>query len=264
MRLIETHTHLFMAPLSDDTASVLTRAAERGVTDCIVPAYDLASWPQVVELASRFSQIHAALGQHPWVASEIVDMPPGGHFDEAQFSEALAKAVAAGQPCAIGEIGLDYKVENAQLELQRRVLQAQLALAVDLDLPVILHCRGAFDDLLEIVDPFTPRLRGVLHAFSRSTEVAQRFIKAGLHIALGGAVTRPNARRVRQAAADLPLDHLVLETDSPSIGLDGVLPAETEPHHVRDVAEALAQLRQVSTATIAEATTANAVALFHL
>ena len=108
------------------------------------------------------------------------------------------------------------------------------------------------------------RLRGVLHAYSRGPELAERFIASGLHIAFGGAVTRDRARRVRQAVAGLPLYKIVLETDAPSIGLDGVLPVDTEPGHVRDIAEAVAALRGESLETIAEVTTSNACRLFNL
>jgi len=182
----------------------------------------------------------------------------------AGFADRLAEQIAQNQPVAIGEIGLDTKIEECGLAEQLPVLEVQLALAVDLGLPVILHCRGAFEELLTAVNKHGGKLRGVMHAYSRGPELAERFIKAGLFIAFGGAVTRDRAKRVRRAAASLPLDKIVLETDAPSIGLDGVLPADTEPGHVRDIAEAVAALRGESLETIAEVTTANACRLFQL
>ncbi len=233
--------------------------------------------------------IHFALGIHPWVAAQV---PPGeGLALAARLAEQAAKDAAAKDAAtkdaadidaaghtaptaaprrlvAIGEIGLDTKIDltapGASLADQQRLLAVQLAAAVDLDLPVILHCRGAFEELLTAVQAHGGRLRGVLHAFSRSAEVARRFLDAGLHIGLGGAITRPNARKVRRAAATLPLERIVLETDAPSIGLDGVLPADTEPAHVADVAAALAALRGLPVAEVAAATTGNAEALFRL
>jgi TatD DNase family protein len=217
----------------------------------IVPAYDLASWPQLEELPEH-PKVFLALGIHPWVAGESCrDL-------ESKVAELGPRVVA------IGEIGLDTKVESPDLPTQREALRVQLDLAVRLDLPVILHCRGAFDELLEGVQAHDGKLRGVLHAFSRSREVAERFIAAGLHLGLGGAITRPTARRVRKAAAELPLDRIVLETDAPSIGLDGVLPADTEPHHVADVAQALSELRGISEAEVARQTTLNAERIFRL
>jgi TatD DNase family protein len=258
MNLIDTHCHLNMAPLSDDTDGVLTRASSRGVAKVIVPAYDEPAWPEVAALAKR-PTVFPAFGLHPWVAHKV---PPGGPLSE--FENRLATQLSTYQTVAIGEIGLDTKIEDCGLAEQLPVLNAQLALAADLNLPVILHCRGAFEELLTAVNKHGGKLRGVLHAYSRGPELAERFIAAGLHIAFGGAVTRDRAKRVRKAAVRLPLDKIVLETDAPSIGLDGVLPADTEPGHVRDIAEAVAALRGESLETIAEVTTANACRLFNL
>jgi len=252
--IIDTHCHLNFPPLSDDTDGVLVRAASRGVTQVVVPAYDHASWQPIAELAER-PNIFAALGLHPWLAHEPF---PG------EIRKALADAISIHHPVAIGEIGLDTKIDTSGLAEQLPLLEIQLALAVDLDLPVILHCRGAFEELLTAVDHHDGKLRGVLHAYSRGPELAERFIGAGLHIALGGAVTRDRARRVRRATARLPLDRLLLETDAPSIGLDGVLPEDTEPQHVADIALAVADIRGEDIEVIAGQTTTNARALFSL
>ena len=169
----------------------------------------------------------------------------------------------------MGEIGLDTKLDpdgpdSPDLATQLAVLRPQLELADDLGLPVILHCRGAFEELLDELARFGGRLRGVLHAWSRGPELAERFVGAGMALGLGGAVTRPTARRVRRTAQRLPLENFVLETDAPSIGLDGVLPEDTEPAHLADVAAALASLRDESIETIAEVTTSHAERLFNL
>ena len=258
--LTDTHCHLDFPPLSDDPAAVLSRASARGVTRVIVPSYDEPAWPAVAALAAD-PRVFAAFGLHPWVAHQV----PSGEARDA-FRTRLAARLQAAAPkaVAIGEIGLDTKTETCGLPEQLPVLEAQLALAADLDLPVILHCRGAFEELLTAVKRHGGRLRGVLHAYSRGPELAERFVAAGLHIALGGAVTRDRAKQVRKAAVRLPLDKIVLETDSPSIGLDQVLPADTEPGHVCDIARALAALRGTSLDTVAEVTTANACRLFNL
>ncbi len=258
MNLIDTHCHLNMPPLSNDIDSVLARADARGVTRIIIPAYDEAAWPEVAALSGR-PNIFAAFGLHPWVANEVI---PGGPL--ADFLKRLASQLTTFSAVAMGEIGLDTKVEQCGLKEQIPVLEAQLALANDLGLPVILHCRGAFEELLTAVNKHGGKLTGVLHAYSRGPELAERFIAAGLHIAFGGAVTRDRAKRVRSAAMRLPLDKIVLETDAPSIGLDGVLPEDTEPRHVRDLAQAVADIRDESIETIAEVTTANACRLFSL
>jgi TatD DNase family protein len=248
--MIDTHCHLNFPPLCDDTDGVLSRAATRGITRVVVPAYDRASWDPIVKLAEN-PAIHPALGIHPWLAHE-------------EIAADLPAAVAKHQPIAIGEIGLDTMIDTSGLAEQLPLLETQLALAADLDLPVILHCRGAFEELLTAVSRHGGKLRGVLHAYSRGPELADRFLKAGLHIALGGAVTRDRARRVRKTAERLPLDRLLLETDAPSIGLDGVLPEDTEPQHVADVAAAIAAIRGEDLEVVARQTTANARALFNL
>ena len=291
MHLIDTHCHLYEDPLGRDPSAVLARAAARGVGQVIVPAYDRDSW-LAMDALGGLPGVFLAVGLHPWVADS--GCAPGrnnGATDESTLLcddqcsglrlelESLLSGPPPGfqppggniltpPPVAIGEIGLDYKIDFAAgqpgPDRQLPVLRVQLELAVDYDLPVILHCRGAFEELLGEINRFGGRLRGVLHAYSRGPDPAGRFLAAGLHIGLGGAITRDRAKRVRQAAVNLPLDKIVLETDAPSIGLDGVVPADTEPGHVRDVAEALAALRGETTATIAEVTTRNARELFRL
>ena len=257
MTLIDTHCHLFMEPLSRDVTGALERAAARGVHRVVVPSYDPPSWPVVRTLAER-PGVFAAYGVHPWVADQ---------WDPVAWSawwEGLDDT--APQPVAIGEIGLDTKPGEGgpDLETQLVVLRPQLEFARDRDLPVILHCRGAFEELLKEIERFGGALRGVLHAWSRGPELAARFTQAGLALGLGGAVTRDRARRLQRAAMALPLESFILETDAPSIGLDGVQPADAEPAHVADIAAALAELRNEPLTTIAEVTTAYAERLFRL
>lgn len=251
MHLVDTHCHLDVPPLGDDPAGVLARAAAAGVRRIVLPAYDVASWPRIAALAAAHAgTVLPAFGLHPWVADQPLDL------DE------LARRLREGGAVAIGEIGLDSQIEGPDLSAQIPALTAQLALARDLGLPVLLHCRGAFAELAELLERFSPPLSGVLHAFSRSPDLARRFLRLGLCLGIGGAVTRPRARRTRDTAATVPLERLVLETDAPSIGLEGLEPSAVEPRHVRDVAETVAELRGLTLAELATATTANAARLF--
>jgi TatD DNase family protein len=252
MRLVDTHCHLTEPPLLDDLDGVLARASAAGVDEVVVPAYDTASWATVAEVAASHPGLHPAYGLHPWVA------------DEELCADELELLLRTGGAVAVGEIGLDFKLETFDRERQLEVLHRQLALAVDLGLPVLLHCRGAFPELTEAVARFVPRLEGIVHAYSRGPEPALRFVELGLHIAFGGALTRANARRARRTASVVPLDRVVLETDAPSIGLDGVPPEAAEPRHVRQVAAALADLRGEALETVAAVTTATAHDLFRL
>jgi TatD DNase family protein len=249
--LVETHCHLDAEPMVASVPAVLERAHRADVGQIIVPAYDTPSWEQVAVLAARYEEVYPALGLHPWVAAEDLDLVR------------LREALIACRAVAVGEIGLDYKIDEPEPARQREILTVQIGLARELDLPVILHCRGAFEDMFEILADGGSGLRGVLHAFSKGPELARRGLDLGFHLGFGGAVTRPRAR-ARRTAEVVPLERVVLETDAPSIGLEGIAASEVEPRHVRDVAEALAQIRGLPLADIAAQTTRNARALFKL
>jgi TatD DNase family protein len=250
MKLIDTHCHLSFDPLVATLDDVLSRAANRGVSRVVVPAYDLQSWDDV-ERIGALEPILSALGLHPWVADESLNV------DDLKARLTKTRAVA------IGEIGLDFKIESPSRERQIDVFVGQMELAQKMDLPVLLHCRGAFEEMLDILDDLKP-IRGSLHAYSRGPELMRRFLDLGLHIAFGGAITRPRAKQARRSATLVPEDRMLLETDAPSIGLDGVEPKDVEPHHVADIAEALASLRGWDEKEIARSTTRNAEILFRL
>lgn len=251
VELIDTHCHLFLEPLASRAAAALARAREAGVSTVVVPAFDLRSWTAVEEVGAQ-PGVRVALGLHPWVAAE--------ELDPTLLRERLRRSRAV----AVGEIGLDFAIEDADRPRQLQVLRTQLELAASVDLPVLLHCRGGFEELAVELAAFTPRLRGILHAFSRGPELGRRFLELGLHLALGGAITRSRATRARRSAASLPLDRLLLETDAPSIGMEGLEPEQVEPAHVARVAESLAQLRGETVERIGRSTTENARSLFRL
>lgn len=181
--------------------------------------------------------------------------------------EKLSILLGQNNAVAVGEIGLDFKMDNVSRERQMFVFAQQLEIAGDLDLPVLLHCRGAFEEMLTILERNGKQHTGILHAFSRGPELAKRFTDLGLHIALGGAITRPGAKHARKSAKTVPLDHIVLETDAPSIGLHAigpqkVAPENVEPKHVYDIAASLAEIRDLSLLDVAKQTTQNAHRLF--
>ena len=254
MELVDTHCHLFSPPLLESAAEVLERAADAGVAQVVVPCYDRDSWPLVVDLAREHAATFAAFGVHPWVA------------DRAFSPDRLRELLGWGRSAwvrAVGEVGLDYALPNADPERQREVLGAQLDLALEHDLPVILHCRDAVDDLEAMVRE-RPGLRGVVHGLSRGPELALRFVALGFYVGLGPLVTRQGAHRVRQAAVELPLDKILLETDAPKTAPADLPEGEGEPAHVARVAEAVSELRGVEVEQIASQTTENARSLFRL
>lgn len=247
---IDTHCHLSFEPLHSARADVLRRAAGVGVSRVIVPAYDPSSWPLIENLAGT-PGVFVAFGIHPWVAQDP-DIPT--------LSELLKRTGAV----AVGEIGLDFKVETPSRQVQVDCFNRQLDLALELDLPVLLHCRGAFEEMLAILEKRSPDLRGLIHAFTRGPQLAKRFLDCGMHLAFGGGITRPNAERARKSARLCPADRLLLETDAPAIGLEGVPPEQVEPAHIVDVARVVAQLRDINLETLSQETSRNAERLFAL
>jgi TatD DNase family protein len=247
MKWIDTHCHLDVSPLSDDLDNVLLRSAAAGVDTIVAVAYDLASWPKVTRLGMR-PGILPAIGLHPWKAEEPLE------------KTALVEALKRVNAVAIGEIGLDLKMPVPK-DRQVQVFRLQLEVARERDLPVLLHCRGAFEEMLAILQDFGAPLRGIIHAFSRGPDLAHRFAEVGLHVAFGGAITHENAHRARQAVRSLALEQIVLETDAPSIALAGIPAEKVEPAHVAIVGQTLAQLKGISAEQTAAVTTANAQTL---
>ncbi len=138
------------------------------------------------------------------------------HLTFEPMSDRLRPVLDRDKVVAMGEIGLDYKIPRYDRHRQMEVLRTQLDVAVERGLPVILHCRGAFDDLLDVLASYNGDVKGILHAFSRGPQLAQRFIDQGLSLGFGGAITRPGAIRCQKSAEVVPLAHIVLETDAPS------------------------------------------------
>jgi TatD DNase family protein len=250
MTWFDTHCHLDMGPLATRSAGVVAAARSEGVEHVLAVAYDRTSLATLPRLAS-IPGVLLALGQHPWVAHE------------ALARDELARMIETSGAVAVGEIGLDTRKEDAPpLDRQIAQLTWQIELAVDLNLPISLHVRGAFDEMFAVLARFRPHLRGAVHAFSRGHALAERFVAMGLHIAFGGAVTQENARAAHEAARAVPPDRLLVETDAPAIAVRGCVAEEVEPRHVAQVGQSLAELRGVGVDEIAAVTTANARALF--
>ena len=205
MTLVDTHAHYDSRQFHSDRDQVLSALPGHGVELVVNPGCDLASSQTAVELAGRYPFVYAAVGVHPEDCGDWED----GHIDRLRALAAQPKVVA------VGEIGLDYYwPENPPKELQKRVFRAQLALAGELDLPAIVHDREAHGDCLDIVREF-PRTRGVFHCFSGSAEMAMELVKLGWMISFTGVLTYKNARKAVEAAQAVPLDRIMIETDSP-------------------------------------------------
>ncbi len=257
LQLIDTHCHLDARALADDRAAVVARAAEAGVERIVVPMIDLSNARAVLDLADRFDGVYAAVGIHPNSAAGWRDE----WLDEVRHLAAHAKVVA------IGEIGLDYYWDKTPPDVQHRAFAQQLALAAELGLPVIVHNREASADLIRLLAGSSLAGRaepGVLHSFSAEWDVAEQALALGFYLGFTGPLTYKKADELRDIAARAPLDRILIETDAPYLAPHPHRGKRNEPAYVRLVAEQLAEVRGLSTAEVARATTANAERLFRL
>jgi TatD DNase family protein len=245
--LIDTHCHLDAAEFDVDRAAVADAARRAGVSLIVVPAVERANFGAVASVCREFSGCRAAYGVHPMYVERARDE------DLAELDETVRRE----HPLAIGEIGLDHFVEPRDEARQDFFFSAQLRLARDHELPVLLHVRRA-------IDPVLRELRlcrvpgGIAHAFNGSRQQADEFIKLGFKLGFGGAMTFPRATRIRELAATLPLEAIVLETDAPDIPPEWQAGGRNAPDQLPRIAQALAGLRGISLQQVFEATTYNA------
>ncbi len=229
---------------------IMAETREAGVQSLLCCGYHAASNAAVVELRRNVPGLPIALGLHPWYAQE--PFAPVRELIERQ------------SPSAIGECGLDgydRDPEIPPLALQLPIFEEQLDMATRLRLPVTVHSRRAVTEVIAMVGN-SPEVRGVLHAYSGSYEQIEPLLERGWLVGVGGAMTRPGAKRIRRMAARLELNQLLFETDSPAIGLEGVMPPWVRPHHVIEVARAFAALRGLDFEEVVEQTDRNARRMF--
>jgi TatD DNase family protein len=253
MRLVDVHAHLHMSHFAGDLPDVIERAARAGVERIVCPGIDLASSRRCVELARSFSGcIHAAVGIHPNHSAEAGP-------DDLRRIEELA---ALPEVVAIGETGLDLYRRTAEPAEQARAFREHARIALAVGKPLIVHARKADEETLRILAEAGAALRAVRHYFDGSPAWAERYVEAGLHLSVGGAVTREGYRKLKQAVGAIPADRLLLETDCPYQTPASKAGGRNEPAFIAETLEAVAGLRGESPPAVAAATTANAEALF--
>jgi TatD DNase family protein len=241
--LVDTHCHLDAAEFDLDRDAVVAAAQQAGIAAIVLPAVERANFDAVIALAARFPCCFAALGIHPL----YVDRASEGDL------EVLRQKLAAASPAAMGEIGLDYFIEGYDAVRQEHFLVEQLKLAREFDLPVLLHVRRAQDAVLKQLRRIRVR-GGIAHAFNGSRQQADEFIKLGFKLGFGGAMTHPRALRIRELAATLPLQSIVLETDAPDMPPAWLASGErNSPQHLPRIAEVLAELRGENVAEMVDA-----------
>lgn len=254
MQLVDSHSHFDVPEFDRDRAAALERARARGVLRQIVPAIAASGFDKLRAVCRAQSGLFPAYGLHPLLLAE--------HRPEHLVE--LGDWLEHEQPCAVGECGLDFYVDGLDPDAQRGYFDRQLELARDFGLPAIIHARRAVDDVIQAVRRIGAGLGGVVHSFSGSLEQARQLWKLGFLLGFGGPITYPRASRLRRIVAEMPLEFLLLETDSPDQPLHGHQGRRNEPALLADVCACAAQLRRADPDVIAAATTRNAERLFGL
>ena len=253
MQLVDSHCHFDDACFDGDREAAYQRALSAGVKRQIVPSIKSDWWPRVRRICEQYPGLYPAFGMHPMFLPE----------HRPQDIVALEKWVKDESPVAIGECGLDFFIELPDRKGQQRFFEAQLELAQECKLPVIIHARRAVEEVINTLRHY-PGIRGVLHSFSGSEQQAHRLIEQGFLMSFGGPITYPRAKRLRQLVSNLPLEALMLETDSPDQPDAENRGKRNEPARLSLVLETISTLRQESPKKIAAVTTHNAQELFGL
>jgi len=248
MFIFDTHAHLIEEDFDDDLDEVILRARSADVNHILNVSYDGESSVKGVDLANKEEGIYTSIGIHPHWAEELND----------EVLEDLFLLAKKEKVLAIGEIGLDYYKSTSSREIQQKAFLAQIELANSLDLPVLIHDRDAHGDLFELIKNNRPKRGGILHCFSGSLELAQEGIKLGFYISFAGPLTFKNSRRLPEIAVKIPLEKIVIETDSPYLAPEPLRGKRNEPAYVVYVLEKLAELRQKNNTEMAEITFMNA------
>lgn len=253
MTLTDSHCHIDVAEFDTDRDAVVLRARESGVMRQLVPAIAFASWPQLRTVCAAHEGLFPAYGLHPvYLAAH-----------RPEHLAALREWIDRERPLAVGECGLDFFAPDLDANTQREYFNAQLRIAREFDLPVIVHARRAVDDVIASIRRIG-NLRGVVHSFSGSEQQARQLWQLGFCLGLGGPITYPRANRLHRLIANMPLQQLLLETDSPDQPNNGHQGERNEPARLVEVLQEVARLRRESEERIAETSTQNAERLFRL
>ena len=246
---IDTHCHIF-SEYYDDIDKVISECRDNDIDKIIVNGSNIKSNIEVMELANKYDIVYAAIGFHP---TELDD------FKEEYF-RFLEENINNSKVVAIGEIGLDYHYDNADKEKQIMVFRRQLDIADKYNKPIIVHSRDSIQDTYNILKQY--KVKGSIHCFSGSVEMAREFIKLGYKLGIGGIITYKNAKTIKEVVRDIDLSYILLETDSPYLTPSPYRGESNSPKYIPLIAEAIADIKDVSIVDISRVTTANAEAIF--
>ena len=252
--IFESHAHYDSQKFDEDRDELLKSMPENGVGTIVNSAADWDSVTEVVELAQKYPHVYAAVGMHP---DEV------GDLDEERFAYLKAQCQKE-KVVAVGEIGLDYYWDNEAHDVQKKWFIRQLELARELDLPVIIHSRDAAADTLEIMQTYAKGLRGVIHCFSYSKELAREYVKMGFYIGVGGVVTFKNGKKLKEIVEEIPLERILLETDSPYLAPVPFRGKRNSSLYIRYIAQEIANLKGISYEEVVAQTEENGKQLFRI
>jgi TatD DNase family protein len=253
--LTDTHTHLYYETDEEKLTLLMQRCFDNQVKRLFLPNVDIASIAQVDSLVNKYpDHCFAMAGLHPCEVRE----------DYEEVLDQICESIVDRQIYAIGEIGIDLYWDKTSLEIQKIAFREQINWAKDLDLPIVIHCREAFDEIFEVLEAEKDeKLRGIFHCFTGNLEQANRAIGLGFYLGIGGVVTYKKSG-LEEVLKDVPLSKIVLETDSPYLTPVPFRGKPNESSYLVYVAEKLSEIYQVSVAEIAKVTTANSVAIFNI
>ncbi|MGI5977768.1 MAG: TatD family hydrolase [Candidatus Limivicinus sp.] len=249
----DTHAHYDDEAFDSDRDELLPALREAGVRLIVDPGCSMASSRKALELAEKYSFIYAAAGLHP----EDIDSAGPGYLSELRELASRPKCVA------IGEIGLDYYWDDTRKEEQKQIFREQIELALELDMPIIVHDREAHGDSFEIVSCY-PGLRGVFHCYSGSAEMAKELLKRGWYLGFDGPVTYKNARKAAEVLELCPLDRILLETDSPYLSPVPLRGSRNNSANLKYVAEKIGALKGLTPQEVCNAAFENGKRLFNI
>lgn len=251
MRLIDSHCHLDAAEFADDLPETLQRGMLHNVDAFVVPAIGFAGWQNLSALAKSHPQIKPAFGLHPMFLEQ---------HREAHIA-ALPDWLQRPECVAVGECGLDFFMPELDVSLQETIFIAHIKLAKQCNKPLIIHARKATERVIQLLKQFGPAT-GVMHSYSGSLEQARQLIDMGFYLGIAGPITYPRSNRIRALVQEIPLEYLLLETDSPDQPLFGEQGRRNEPGFLPKIARAVAEVKNIDIESVAEKTTRNAQRLF--
>ena len=251
--LIDSHCHLDFEAFDNDRSEVLQRAKDNNISDIVIPGTEKIFWDRIKHLCENNPHLHACYGLHPyWINNH-----------NEQDIDALDTYIETSHPVALGECGLDFRPHQADKKTQLNFFEAQLTIANNHRLPVVIHSVKATESIIQMIKKFK-NLRGMIHSYSGSTEQARQLIDLNFYISIGGSLTYDHAKKIKKVAKEIPLTSLLLETDSPDQPDQKNSGKRNEPAYLINTLDVISALRNEQREIIAQQTTSNAKTLFNI